>query len=191
MYVHSRLLVTCDKDHAETSYEAREYVDDALVNDSSFVGEEGHFGAPVADWFVIGGNWSGELSRATWGKDVYKRIAALEKQEGIQLQLWRVFYATGEEAEKQQRLATEVEALYKQSLPAEYKDTGLMYLRDPYSSYGYEDDAMLVTPELYDQFLQPYEGVDQSEGAYVDLDWESVSQAFIGTKWLVVVDYHS
>jgi hypothetical protein len=190
MYVHSRLLVTCNKDHADTSQEAREYVYNTLLDDSSFVAEEGgHFGSPVADWFVIGGNWSGELSRATWAKDVYMRIDELEKQEGIQL--WGTFYFNGEEAEKQKRLTKAVEALYQQSLPAEYKEKGLVYVRDAYGSYGYEDDAMLVTPDLYDQFLLPYGGVDQAEGAYVDLDWESVSQAFIGTKWLVVVDYHS
>ncbi len=48
---------------------------------------------------------------------------------------------------------------------------------------------MLVTSELY-ELLKPYEGVDQSEGEYVDLDWDCVSQDFIHTKWLVVVDYH-
>ncbi len=81
--MHSRLLVTCNKDHAGTSQEAREYVYDALLNDSSFVGDGGRFGAPVADWFVIGGRWSGELSRATWAKRVTGLINELEKREGI------------------------------------------------------------------------------------------------------------
>jgi len=185
--VHSRLLVTCNKDSAETSQKAREYVFDALSNDPSFVGDGGHFGAPVADWFVIGGRWSGELSRATWAKGVTKLIDDLEKKEGIQI--WGAFYGKSEKEDRRKLLMKEVEGLYQKSLPSEYKDKGLVYVRDTYGSFGYEDDAMLVTSELYD-LLKPFEGVDQSEGMYVDLDWDSVSQDFIHTKWLVVVDYH-
>ena len=187
--MHSLLLVTCNKEHAETSQEAREHVYNELSNDSSFVGDGGHFSAPIADWFVIGGRWSGELSRQTWAKDVHKFIDELEKEEEITL--WGAHYGNGEQAEKQKRLIQEVEALYQQSLPSEYRDKGLVYVRDTYGSCGYEDDAMLVTSELYEHFLQPYEGVGQSEGEYVDLDWETISQDFIHNKWLVVVDYHS
>lgn len=187
--MHNLLLVTCNKEHAETSQEAREHVYNELPNDSSFAGEGGHFGAPVSDWFVIGGRWSGELSRATWAKDVQKLIDELEKKEEITI--WGAFYGNSEKAEKQKRLIKEVEALYQKSLPPEYRDKGLVYVRDTYGSYGYEDDAMQVSPDLYDLFLKPYEGVDQSEGEYVDLDYDTVSGDFIQTKWLVVVDYHS
>ncbi len=186
--MHSLLLVTCNKENAETSQEARDYVDDVLTNDNSFVGEGGHFGSPVADWFVIGGRWSGELSRQTWAEGVTKFIGELEKKEKIGL--WRYSYPDGKYAEKQKRLIKEVEELYQKSLPAEYRDKGLVYARDTYGNYGYEDDAAIVTPELYDLFLKPYEGVDLSEGVYVDLDWDEVSRDFIHTKWLVVVDYH-
>ena len=186
--MHSRLLVTCNKDTAETSQEARKYVYYTLSNDPSFAGDGGRFGAPLADWFVIGGRWSGELSRATWAKDVTKFIEDLEKKEEIQL--WGTFYGNSEEAEKQKQLIAEVEALYQKALPAEYRNTGLVYVRDLDGSFGYEDDAMLVTSDLY-KLLQPYEGLDQSEGEYVDLEYDCVSQEFIHTKWLVVVDYHS
>jgi len=186
--VHSRLFVTCNKEHAETSQQAREYVYDMLCNDNSFVGDGGRFGASVADWFVIGGRWSGELSRATWAKDINKSIEELEKKEEITL--WGAFYGNSEKAEKQKQLIGEVEVLYQKSLPDEYRDKGLVYVRDNYGSFGYEDDAMVVTSDLY-SLLKPYEGVDQSEGEYIDLDWDSVSQDFIHTKWLVVVDYHS
>ena len=161
---------------------------DTLSNDNSFVGEGGQFGGPIADWFVIGGRWSGELSRATWGKDVTKLIEDLEKKEEVTL--WGAFYGQSEKAETQKRLIAEVEALYQKSLPAEFKEKGLVYMRDTYGSFGYADDAMIITPELYDIFLKSYESLDQSEGEYVDLDWEIVSSDFIHTKWLVVADYH-
>ena len=187
--MHNLLLVTCNKTHAKTSQEAREHVDNELTNDDSFVGEGGHFGAPVADWFVIGGRWSGELSRQTWAKDVTRLIDELEQKEGIRV--WGAFYGNSEKDEKQKQLTKEVETLYQNSLPSEYRNKGLVYVRDTYGSFGYEDDAMLVTPDLYDLFLKPYEGADQSEDEYVDLDYDTVSREFIHTKWLVVVDYHS
>ena len=185
--MHSRLLVICNKECAESSREAREYVFDVLSNDNSFVGDGGRFGSPLADWFVIGGRWSGELSRLTWAKAVHEKIAALEKAAGVTC--WGAFYGTSEKAETQKRLIAEVEALYQKSIPAEFREQGLVYNRDTDGDYGYADDAMIVTPELY-ELLKPYEGLDQSEGEYVDLNWELVSPDFIHAKWLVVADYH-
>jgi hypothetical protein len=49
---------------------------------------------------------------------------------------------------------------------------------------------MLLTQELYDEFLKKYEGTEESEH-HADLEYEAVSPAMIGKKWLVVVDYHA
>ncbi|HEX6014935.1 MAG TPA: hypothetical protein VFY87_24685, partial [Geminicoccaceae bacterium] len=59
-----------------------------------------------------------------------------------------------------------------------------------YASFGADDDAQLVTPEFYDRFLEQYEGSEDDEG-FADLERERLSRKFIGTKWLVVVDYHT
>jgi hypothetical protein len=63
--------------------------------------------------------------------------------------------------------------------------------------FGYDDDAMLVTPELYDKCLRRFEGEyactgdpGQDDPTFADLDREEVSEDFIGEKWIVVVDYH-
>ena len=62
--------------------------------------------------------------------------------------------------------------------------------RNVYRDDGYEDDAMIVTEEIYNTLLKEYEGSKESED-HADLDHESVSLDFVGKKWVVVVDYHT
>ena len=63
--------------------------------------------------------------------------------------------------------------------------------------FGEEDDARLIDAFLYDSFLTGFEGNarvnDPSWDAPIfwDLEGQPVSPSFIGSKWLVVVDYHS
>src|SRR5690606_37868962 len=68
------------------------------------------------------------------------------------------------------------------------------YTRDSYTELGYPDDAMLLTRELYDALLVPYEGISTFDSRihceYLDLDDEPLQPDAIGHKWLVVVDYH-
>jgi hypothetical protein len=71
--------------------------------------------------------------------------------------------------------------------PPEYKN--IPYQRDTYKEHGYEDDAMIITEELYDNLLKEYEGRVESKH-HIDLDYEPVSPEMIGKKWVVVVDYH-
>lgn len=62
------------------------------------------------------------------------------------------------------------------------------------NDYGEEYDAQLVTEEIYDRSLAPYEGqivaYEDDALAFVDLDQEEVSRDFIGTKFVTIVDYH-
>jgi hypothetical protein len=66
--------------------------------------------------------------------------------------------------------------------------------RDPYRALGHADDAMIVDQALYRSVLQGFAGqtVGEIDGTMVfrDLDGGSVTDAFIGTKWLVVLDCH-
>ena len=192
--MHYRLLVTFEKGSAVTSEEARRYVEQELLNDPSFSGG-GRFGGAMADWFVIGGRWSGELSRATWGRAVEKQNGELQKKE--KLQVWGAYYGNKKMREAQARLKQQVEELYAGALPQEYRDKDLVYDRDRYRDrdMGYEDDAMLLTQELYDSLLAEYAGDfiahSQYVVAFVDLDYDPLDPEFVGKKWLVVVDAHT
>jgi len=200
--MHFRLFVTFNKEEAETSEEARDYVYDMLGDDASFVGGGGRFNSPIADWFVIGGRWSGELSRETFMKDVKEKIEKLEKKKDISI--WGTHYGDEKKQKAQAELKEQVEKMYQEALPKEYQGKGLLYDRDTYNDRGYEDDAMVVNKEIYDTLLKQHEGENNEDGAYyddaswgrgylsmVDLDYDLVSEDFIGKKWIVVVDYHS
>ena len=189
--MHYRLLVTFNKDHADTSEDARRHALSELEGDASFLGG-GRFHSGFADWFVIGGRWSGELSRATWARDVQKEVADLEAKEKVQV--WGTHYGNSEKQATQARVRAQVETLYARALPDEYRDKGLKYTRDTYLQLGYEDDAMLVTGQLYERLLAEFEGQHTVESKYIlpfaDLNYDVVKSDFVGTKWLVVIDAH-
>lgn len=63
--------------------------------------------------------------------------------------------------------------------------------RDHGAKLGYEDDALLLTDDLYDEFLEQYEEWSKADTEYVDLEYEELDRSFIGRKWLVIVDYHT
>jgi len=197
--MHYRVLVTIDKEKCRNSEHARKHAYKQLLNDPSFVGEGGRFGSPCSDWFVIGGRWSGFLSEHTWAKEVVAQIEQMEveinRPDGVQV------YARGQSGgppdmvAAREELQRKAEAAYSEAIPDEYRDKGLKYDRDTYQEYGYEDDALIVTQPIYDALLAQYEGHDlfrdkDGDPRFVDLDWDDVGEAFVGTKWLIVVDAH-
>jgi hypothetical protein len=182
--MHYRFFVTCELGAADTSHDAREYVLDTL-REEGFCGE-GRWSCGIADWFVIGGRWSGELSRSTWARTITNEMMALEREHSVQV--WGASYADSKLERIQQKLAKTFQQMWDAAAPESYK--GMPYCRDTYQENGYEDDAMLLTQELYDALLKAYEGKEESEH-HADLEYEAVSPAMIGKKWLVMVDYHA
>jgi hypothetical protein len=177
--MHFRFLVTFKSAAAKNSKQARRYAAQTL-DAQGFVGEYG-----MADWFVIGGRWSGELSRHSWAKLITAEMDALEKQHDVQV--WGVFYGDEEKQREQRELADRFQALWNAAAPCAFRDIPIQ--RDTYKACGYEDDAMVLSEELYDALLNEYAGQRRSE-YHVDLDGEDVSREMVGRKWVVVVDYH-
>ena len=75
--MHHLMLVTLSLDDITTADTVRDSAYDRLMDDDSFVGEGGRFGSPLADWFVLGGRWSGKLRKAIMGQPYQD---ALEKE---------------------------------------------------------------------------------------------------------------
>jgi len=182
--MHYRFLVTVNKDAAESSEQARKLVSETLLAEG-FVAD-GRWGSGQADWFVIGGRWSGELSRAAWAKELTRRMAAVEEEKGVQV--WGAWYGDAEKQKVQKELERTFRRMWRAEAPATY--VGIPVNRDTYQEYGYEDDAMILTEELYNALLKEYEGQCQSEH-HADLEDEAISPDMVGTKWIVVVDYHN
>ena len=112
----------------------------------------------------------------------------LEQEKGVQV--WGMYYADKAMQRLQQAVAMECQAFWDATAPEAYQ--GIPIQRDTYKADGYEDDAMLLTPDLYDALLKAYEADESAESEYhADLEYDVVTPAMIGTKWLVVVDYHA
>lgn len=173
--MHSRLYVTINKtDEVATSEQARERVQSELENDDSFCGEGGRFGSPLADWFVIGGRWSGDLQFAYVNAKVFEeKVAEITGENGV--------------------LGFSVKALkdYSNEIQAAWESLGgnglHPWARDSYGELGLEDDAKIVTPAIW-EYIKKEVGDDEH---FVDLDYDEPSEDFINKKWVVVVDYHS
>lgn len=180
--MHHFMLVTVSLSNGTSSEDARRFAHEQLIQDDSFCGEGGRFSGPLADWFVLGGRWSGILREKLLGQPYqdalklefpdltngYFPSSSLEVHKAGLDQLWHRFGGAG-------------------SSPL---------TRSGYDPFGADDDAMIVDPLLYDHYLKPHAGSERTIGGdeptdFADLDGDEVVEAFIGRKWLVVVDYHN
>lgn len=184
--MHTRLLVTFDKDKVRNSAEARDYVENYLEQEGFVDAANARWGRGYADWYVIGGRWSGELSRHSWGKELYEYMTAIEQKRDVQV--WGAHYGDKAKRAKQKVLEKELTELWREKAPKEYSDIPIN--RDTYMDLGYADDAMILTDKIYTGLLKQYAGEQESE-YHADVEYQDVSEAFIGKKWIVVVDYHA
>lgn len=176
--MHFRAIVTFNKDEAENSKEARSHAE-YFLQDNGFC-SQGFFSSGPADWFVIGGRWSGSLQRAYVDFDKFHKRAmkSLNKKKDLFLS-----YGDTDNKDNQKKF---------QKIWEELGGKGInLYGRDQYSDEGYDDDAMIVDEVLYKEELQKHEGSEGNGESFWDLDFEPVDRGFIGKKWIVVVDYHN
>jgi len=175
------MLITLAIIAGESSQDARTRAYDRLLTDPGFCGEGRRFACPIADWFVIGGRWSGFLAETTMGETFRARLNEQFPDKG------RGFYF-GKEAQS-----------HRDAIDAIWRECGgqgsAPFYRCPYDNLGQEDDALILDQLLYDTLLSDYAGAsdDQEDGHcyYADLDDEPLGQSFIGRKWLMTIDYHN
>jgi len=171
--MHYRSFMTFNKEKANNSEEARFYVRNFLEEEGFC--SDGFFSSSIADWFVIGGRWSGKLQDIKIFDEVMKMLKK-KKDEHI--------YTSDLDDEKTKK---KIQKIWE-SKGGKGESS---YTRNQYNTDGYEDDAMIVTKKLYDKFLKDYEGTETDGEHFWDLDYEEVSEKFIGTKYIVVCDYHN
>jgi len=178
--MHHLLLTTLEMRDNATSSEARFRAHELLSEDDSFAGNGGRFGSPLCDWFVIGGRWSGLLTKTLLGEPY---MAAFEREFPEMTKGW---YPSSLVEKNRRRL----NRLWRQfGGTGDHPDTRSRY------DHGLDDDAMPVDDALYHHFLAQYRGqsihAEGEAGTFADLDGELVDESFIGRKWIVVADYHN
>ena len=114
----------------------------------------------LADWFVIGGRWSGDRTRTLLDEPKLRRV----EQEFEEKYGW---WTGGKEHVTEEQRREQMQEMFDSEFP---DFTGeFPYWRNQYEQMGYEDDAMILTQELYDRLLKGYEGQEDSEH-HADLD---------------------
>ncbi len=187
--MHALLYVLCPKDGLEDSKSARGHVFHWLA-DNGFTENSGLFQHYYADWFVIGGRWSGELTANQMDQE---KLTELNKEFNDKHGFWINKDITEEIRQKQYREIT-------QKYFPDY--TGMPWaFRDSYQETGYEDDAQIVNRLLYERIIKGHllDQISQEKlwdgGAVIATDMQdnkdpNTPDRFIGNYWIVVVDFH-
>lgn len=188
--MHCLLYVLVPPSLASTSEEARDAAYDGLMQ-GDFVGEGSRFSSPIADWFVIGGRWSGELVKMQLDKKLFE--AFVNEYNGLDNIIPK--------KAKSDWKKKEAKKIFKSFFP-EYKGTFPWFEeRDSYNSYGHDDDAMIVTDRLWNETIADaldisdyYAGGKaiflESEDQY---NWDSgeiKKEDVVNHYWCVVIDFH-
>jgi len=186
--MHYLYYVALEKEGIKTSKEAREYANTMLTNEG-FCNQGGYFGGGKADWFVIGGRWSGELTKLLLDQDKLKKV-----NEELGDNHW---WLGGEEKMTEEKRLKQYEKVFRKYFP-DFKGV-LPAWRNGYNQLGEEDDAMLVDEKLLKAFkksgCKETEIFDREFGGErtigsLDRYKNEYKYSLLG-KWLVVIDYHN
>lgn len=167
-----------------------------VLDSNGFAGENGFYNTSKADWYVIGGRWSGHLQAIQMDDLNAKGFAIMnanKKDKGCD-------FITSADIENNN------EAL--QSLWESLGGKGQHYWdRDNYDHEGAEDDSMLLDKKLFDAlkirskekkndfFNHETEIAIIHEDEYIDNETTITDflkqENIIGNYYIVVIDYHN
>lgn len=174
-----------------TPKKAKDEVNNILDSNSFASSEGGYWGGSKADWYVMGGRWSGHLQEIQLDKWSEKAQALIAKDKPEGEKKWISIADTD-------KYAKELQALWE-----ELGGTGTnTYNRDQYRYSGSDDDSVLLDEKLYKALLKDSKKDKEEEveiavmnEGYVDE--ETTIRNFlkmkdiIGNYYIVVVDYHN
>ena len=190
--MHSLMFVCIPKEKVETSEKAREHVVGYLAAKEGFLGADSNPPAGLADYFAIGGRWSGVLTTAHLDSAKLEQFEE-EFNKTYRLSNWCLSVYGKEEVTKQQ-LREQAKALWKKYFP-DYEGE-MVYWRDTIEDddtrmLGYEDDAMIVDTRIYERFVKGKVQDRPGSGVVIFEDQQKDDpEKIIGNYWIVVVDYH-
>lgn len=177
------MYVLSDKEKYSTSEEARLGTMQQLLSEGFNATQT--FASGIADWFVVGGRWSGELIRIHLDqKKLEKCDKEFEKKYG-----WFTNGKIGKEKRQEQ-----YKKLFKKYFPT-YKGECLQW-RNSYNETGYIDDGMIVNDLMYEKIIKDgldkdyYDGGKVVDMMYEEQGIETTPENTIDKKWIVVIDFH-
>ncbi len=192
--MHNLYFVSIPREEVTTSAEAREYAVNFL-DENGFADESGLYKNPRADWYEVGGRWSGLYTKLQdWWKDYEKEVNDMvaAKYKALTSGIVGVHYGNKRAQTQQQKAIAEANAIFKKycttvSNPLERCGT---FSWDGVSHYD-SDDAFIMTAELFEKikkeegevFVAITENCDEENIGFIE------TEDAVG-RWFVVIDYH-
>lgn len=185
--MHYLYFVAKKKEKGDIKEKVQSEVRNELESEG-FAGESGFYSNSKADWFVMGGRWSGELQQIKL-KDWHKKASELVKKNRSKKDESLSFISSDDIDRNKEEL---------QKLWESLGGTGRnSWDRDQY--YGtYEDDVMLLNKELIEVLdSKEYKEVEVAimEDGYIQdemlLKDFLKREDIVDNYWLCVVDYHN
>ncbi len=210
--MHYAYFVLVPQKEAKTSGEAISVAENFLTDNNFANSESGLWSNPKADWYEVGGRWSGIFTEMQLPKDKLKKCyAELEKIGKEHRKIWE------ETAKKYKGGSKEWVATYPKLQEAEEKEKLECYQKHfpnlkvvppiarkgTFSFKGIQrndsDDAVKMLPKLFKDWKRQYGRKDKwSDGSeYVDTKEyqegivKELSFSDVKNKWVVVIDYHN
>jgi len=131
---------------------------------------EGRFSGGRADWFVIGGRWSGDLTRLHLSQ---RKLRACDKEFEKKYGWW----IGGEDRVTDDQRKAQYAEVFRKHFPD--FDGLIPAWRDQYAEMGCDDDAMIVDDAISAAIKKETDGSDY----FCDSMGEDPSRSFIGTRW--------
>jgi hypothetical protein len=185
--MHSLYFVITPHADGVSSREVLNEVERILDNED-FVFSDKLWSGGKCDWYGIGGRWSGLLSELTWAKMAVAEILKLEQKNDVQIN--GVFYGDSDKSLKQKEIQEQAEQIWNKHKPKEYLLT--TYYRNQFENTPQDDDAMIITPELWHKLKETYNDVEVYDSEnHQEFTISSVTDDDLYiAKWITVVDYH-
>jgi hypothetical protein len=204
------------KDKATIGNEAIRYAEQFL-DDNGFAGEGGMYSSSRADWYSIGGRWSGELlTLQAWYPKVKEAIDKMmkEKYPTLESGVSGVWYGDKDKEALKASAVKDIKAIWEKKVPLGFKDCpppdirdSLLSVRSPNSKEALdglvpseqEDNAMICTKAMFKRLVERYRPSADSWGSVEIVDTEEMTEHTLSSipeekvvgNWIVVVDYHS
>ena len=196
--MHARMIGLLDVVEAATPEVAARKVS-SILELEGFAGHSGLFCSSPADWFEVGGRFSGDLVRVYFNEEKMKEAERKIREEGLDLM-------TRDEEEERQHLQR-ICQIFEEAFP-HASDQEIFALARPYSwrsssdpaKQGTQADAQIMNACLWYSVvskLKQYpidctrDELWQGEGCvYLSDPWEPISEDLIGKVWTVVIDFH-
>jgi len=186
------VAVEKEKDKEMKSLEIKRLVQQRLDDNNFASDSSGFWGNCKADWYVIGGRWSGQLSASkldNWYKKAGELINSNKADKNCS------FFSSGDIEKNAVELQKLWESLGGKGTNNWNRDSGY----DTISKYG--DDAMLLDEKLYQALVKDTDcevevAVLADDNEYVDDEMPLTlflkdKEKVVGNYYIVVVDYHN